>query len=120
ENGGRSCINASAIVVPKYAAEIADALAQRLGPIAPAANDDPQAKLSGFANPKMADFIDATIEDGLKTPGAVDVTAKYRGGPRRVEFNGGVYMRPMIMLCDSFSQPLANKEFLCPYARVVE
>src|SRR6201995_2145003 len=38
ENGGRSCINASAIVVPKYAAEIADALAQRLGPIAPARN----------------------------------------------------------------------------------
>ena len=32
ENGGRSCINASAIVVPKYAAEIADALAQKLGP----------------------------------------------------------------------------------------
>src|SRR5579862_6367653 len=36
ENGGRSCINASAIVVPKYAADIADALAQRLGPIIPA------------------------------------------------------------------------------------
>ena len=38
ENGGRSCVNASALVVPKYAAEIADALAQKLGPIAPAAN----------------------------------------------------------------------------------
>ena len=31
DNGGRSCINASAVVVPKYAAEIADALAQKLG-----------------------------------------------------------------------------------------
>ena len=32
ENGGRSCINASAVVVPKYAAEIADtALAQSSG-----------------------------------------------------------------------------------------
>src|SRR5882724_11770997 len=29
DNGGRSCINASAIVVPKYAEEIADALADR-------------------------------------------------------------------------------------------
>src|SRR5208282_415952 len=35
ENGGRSCINASAVVVPKYAPEIADALARKLGPIMP-------------------------------------------------------------------------------------
>ena len=42
----------------------------------------------------MADFIDAQIEDGLKTPGAEDVTAKYRGGPRKVVFEGGVYPAP--------------------------
>jgi hypothetical protein len=40
-------------------------------------------KLPGFANTKMADFIDAQIDDGLKTPGATDVTAKYRNGPRK-------------------------------------
>ena len=28
--------------------------------------------------------------------------------------------RPTIVQCDSFSHPLANKEFLCPYASVVE
>jgi len=120
ENGGRSCINASAIVVPKYAADIADALAQRLGPIIPARNDDPEAKLSGFANVKMAEFIDAQIEDGLKAPGATDATAKYRNGPRKVEFEGGVYLRPTIVQCDSFAHPLANKEYLCPYASVVQ
>jgi acyl-CoA reductase-like NAD-dependent aldehyde dehydrogenase len=120
DNGGRSCINASAIVVPKYAAEIADALAQKLGPIAPTRNDDPEARLSGFANLKMADFIDAQIEDGLKTPGAIDATAKYRHGPRKVEFEGGVYLRPTIVQCDSFAHPLANKEYLCPYASVVQ
>jgi len=119
DNGGRSCINASAIVVPKYGAEIADALAQKLGPITPTRNDDPEARLSGFANLKMADFIDAQIEDGLKTPGATDVTAKYRNGPRKVEFEGGVYLRPTIVQCDSFAHPLANKEYLCPYASVV-
>lgn len=119
DNGGRSCINASAIVVPRYSAEIADALAQKLGPIQPTRADDPEAKLSGFANPKMADFIDAQIEDGLKTPGAVDVTAKYRDGSRKVVFDGGTYMRPTIVQCDSFGHPLANKEFLCPYASVV-
>ena len=120
DNGGRSCINASAVVVPKYAAEIADALAQKLGPVQPAKADDANARLSGFANVKMADFIDAQIEDGLKTPGATDVTAKYRGGPRKVTFDGGVYLRPTIVLCDSFAHPLANKEFLCPYASVVQ
>ncbi len=119
DNGGRSCINASAVVVPKYAAEIADALAQKLGPITPTRPDDEKARLSGFANPKMADFIDSQIEEGLKTPGAEDVTAKYRNGTRKAVFEGGTYMRPTIVRCDSFAHPLANKEFLCPYASVV-
>jgi acyl-CoA reductase-like NAD-dependent aldehyde dehydrogenase len=120
ENGGRSCINASTIVVPKYGAEIADALAEKLGRIEPLPATDPSARLSGFANPKMAEFIDVAIEDGLRTPGARDVTAKYRGGPRKVEFQGGVYLRPTIVLCESFEHPLANREYLCPYASVVE
>lgn len=153
DNGGRSCINASAIVVPKYAAEIAAALAQKLGPIVPTAADDPNARLSGFANPKMADFIDAAIEEGLKTPGATDVTAQYRSasgprsqhapctedlekssttvassagervgvmGARKVTLAGGTFIRPTIVLCDSFAHPLANREFLCPYASVVQ
>lgn len=120
DNGGRSCINASTIVVPKYAAEIADALAQKLGPIAPLPAVDENARLSGFANPKMAEYIDGAIEQDLKTPGATDVTAKYRNGPRKVEFEGGIYLRPTIVHCNSFAHPLANREFLCPYASVVE
>jgi acyl-CoA reductase-like NAD-dependent aldehyde dehydrogenase len=120
DNGGRSCINASAVVVPKYAAEIADALAKKLGPICPVAPEDENAKLSGFANPKMADSIDATIEEGLKTSGATDMTAIYRSGPRKVSFQSGTYLRPTIVLCDSFAHPLANREFLFPYASVVQ
>jgi len=120
DNGGRSCINASAVVVPSHGAEIADALAQVLGPIEPTSPEDDHARLSGFANPKMADYIDTQIEEGLATPGAEDVTARYRGGPRKVVFNGGTYLRPTIVRCDSFQHPLANREFLCPYASVVE
>lgn len=120
ENGGRSCINASAVVVSKYAAEIADALAQKLGPYAPTLPEDENAKLSGFANPKMADYIDGAIEADLKTPGAEDVTAKYRNGPRKVVFEGGTYLRPTVVRCDSFAHPLSNREFLCPYASVVQ
>ncbi len=120
DNGGRSCINASAVIVPKYGKEIADAIAERLGPVAPLPPEDENAKLSGFANTKMADYIDSAIDADLKTPGAEDVTAKFRDGPRKVEFEGGVYLRPTIIRCDSFDHPLANREFLCPYASVVE
>jgi acyl-CoA reductase-like NAD-dependent aldehyde dehydrogenase len=120
DNGGRSCINASAVVVPKYASEIADALAQRLGPLAPLPAPDEKARLAAFANPRMAESIEAAIEEGLRSPGAADITAKYRNGPRKVAFEGAVYMRPTIVLCNSFAHPLANREFLCPYASVVQ
>jgi acyl-CoA reductase-like NAD-dependent aldehyde dehydrogenase len=120
DNGGRSCINASAVVVPKYAAEIADALAQKLGPLAPLSAPDEDARLAAFANPRMAESIDAAIEEGLQTPGAVDATARYRIGPRKVAFEGAVYLRPTIVLCNSFAHPLANREYPCPYASVVQ
>jgi acyl-CoA reductase-like NAD-dependent aldehyde dehydrogenase len=120
ENGGRSCINASTVVVPKYGAEIADALGQKLGPILPLPANDEKARLSAFANPKMAEGIDAMVEEGLKTLGATEVTARYRDGERKTSFQGGVYLRPTIIQCDSFAHPLANREFLFPYASVVE
>lgn len=120
ENGGRSCINASAVVVPKHAAEIANALARKLGPVVPLPAEDPEAKLSAFANPKMAEGIDAAIEDGLKTPGATEMTAKFRNGSRKVSFEGAAYLGPTIVHCRSFAHPLANREFLFPYASVVE
>jgi Aldehyde dehydrogenase family len=120
DNGGRSCINASTVVVPKYGAEIADALARALGIVQPSQPQDEKARLSGFANPKMAEHIDQAIEDGLKQTGATDVTRQYRDGPRKVVVDGGTYVRPTIVLCDSFAHPLANREFLFPYASVVE
>jgi hypothetical protein len=120
DNGGRSCLCASAVVVSKYADEIAEALAKRLAAIAPTKSDDESAKLSAFANPKMAESIDAGIEEGLKTPGATDVTAKFRHGLRKVVFEGGTYLRPTIVRCDSFAHPQANREFLFPYASVVQ
>lgn len=120
ENGGRSCINASAIIVPKYAREIADALGKRLGPVKPLPVDDPDASLSGFANPKMAEWIDSAIETDLMESGAYEATSQYRDGPRLVQADGGTYLRPTIVACESMDHPLANREFLCPYASVVE
>ncbi len=43
ENGGRSCINASGVWVPKYAREISEAVAAKLARIEPRSVDDPEA-----------------------------------------------------------------------------
>jgi hypothetical protein len=120
KNGGRSCVNASAVVVPRHGKEIATALAKRLGPVKARPPADEAAQLSGFANVKMADWIDETINEGLKTAGATDSTAEFRGGPRKEILDGGTYLRPTIIHCENFSHPLANREFLFPYASVVE
>ncbi len=119
-NSGRSCICTSTIVVPKYGDEIADALSRRLAEIQPRAQDDPQAKLSGFANPKFAEWINEAVEDGLDAGGAEDVTARYRSGERFQVKDGMNYLQPTIVRVDSFAQPLAIREFLFPFASVVE
>jgi Aldehyde dehydrogenase family len=120
QNGGRSCLNASTIVVPANAKEIANELAKRLAPVEPRSIDDESAMLAAFPNRKMAELINAAIDDGLQTPGAEEVTATYRIGPRLTTFDGAVYLRPTIVRCESLSHPLAIREFLFPYASVVE
>jgi len=120
-NSGRSCINASTIWTPRHADALADALAGRLAAIAPLPRDHPEAKLSGIANPQMAAWADAQIEQGLRTPGAVDVTgAKRRGSPRVVDRDGVTYLLPTVIRCDSLDHPLADTEFMFPFAAVVE
>ncbi|MDA7668454.1 aldehyde dehydrogenase family protein, partial [bacterium] len=84
-NGGRSCINTSAILVPSHCNEIAEALAAKLAEIKPLARDDSEALLCGFANTSLAEGIDGMIDDLLKEEGARDATAVHRGGSRRVE-----------------------------------
>lgn len=120
ENGGRSCINASAVLVPSHASEIAEALAERLVAVRPVSHTDPKATLSGFANPQMAEFIDATVDADLQTPGATDVTAKYRTDSRKVLLDGSTYLLPTLVHCRNMEHPLANREFLFPYASIVE
>ncbi|RME93930.1 MAG: aldehyde dehydrogenase, partial [Verrucomicrobia bacterium] len=57
---------------------------------------------------------------GLKTPGAEELTAAFRNGPRKVVFEGATYLRPTIIWAESMEHPLFSREFLCPYACVVE
>jgi acyl-CoA reductase-like NAD-dependent aldehyde dehydrogenase len=107
-------------VVPRHGDEIARAVAQRLSEIKPLAQDDPNAKLSGFANPMFAEWINEAVEKGLKAGGAVDVTAEFRDGARFQQRDGMNYLLPTIIRVDSFDQELAIREFLFPFASVVE
>jgi len=119
-NGGRSCINASAILVPARREEVADALARELAKIEPLPRDHPEALLCGFSNVERAMAIDELIDAHLKVEGAEDVTARHRNGPRRVEAHGQTYLRPTLISCSDKDHPLANTEFMFPFASVVE
>jgi acyl-CoA reductase-like NAD-dependent aldehyde dehydrogenase len=119
-NGGRSCVNASGVWTPAFGGEIAMALAERLGAIEPRASEDPLAEIAPFVDKRVAAHINAQIEAGLAEPGAEDVTARFRKGPRLVTAHGSTFLLPTIIHCTSSSHPLANREFLFPYASVVD
>ena len=119
-NGGRACVNASAVWTPSHGKEIAQALSEKLAKIKARPWDDPNAEVSAFANPDIPDRISGMIDNLLKTPGATDVTEQVRGTPRLVKEGRCGWLLPAIILCESHDHPLANKEFLFPYASVVE
>ena len=119
ENGGRSCVNASAVWTPAHAEEISEALAERLARIFPRAADDEAAQLAPFADPNVASRISQIIDQGLAEPGARDVTAAHRKEERLVSWNACSYLLPTIVYCEDPEHPLSNKEFLFPFASVV-
>jgi hypothetical protein len=119
-NGGRSCVNASGVWTTAHGPALAEGLAERLAEIRPRAEDDPEAELAPFARPDVARRISAMIDRDLEVPGAEDVTARYRGRDRVMEWEGSTYLLPTVVRCDSPEHPLANREFLFPYAAVVE
>jgi acyl-CoA reductase-like NAD-dependent aldehyde dehydrogenase len=119
-NGGRSCINASSIWVSDHAEEISEALSARLVAITPRAADDPDAQLAPFADANVAARISQLIDQGLSEPGAREVTKSYRSSKRLVTNDGCSYLLPTIVLCENSAHPMANKEFMFPFASVVK
>ena len=119
-NGGRSCINTSAILVPSGRDELADAVARDLAAIEPLPRDHEEALLCGFSNTEWAGSINDLIDEHLKVEGAEDVTARYRNGSRLVEMHGQTYLRPTLISCADPGHPLANTEFMFPFASVTE
>ncbi len=119
-NSGRSCISCSGIWASRHTKEIAQALAEKLGPIAPKPMTDPEAGLAAFTLPGAAEAMNNQIEEHLKTPGATEVTANYREGDRLVQRENHDFLRPTIIHCESPDHPLANTEYMFPFASVVE
>lgn len=117
-NSGRGCINCSGIWASRHTREIAQALAERLGPIEAKPPEDPEAGLAAFTVPGMAAAVWNMIEEDLKEDGVTDMTAEY--GSRLVEQERCAYLRPMIVHCSSPENAIAKKEYMFPFSTVVE
>ena len=117
-NGGRGCINTSSIWASRHTEEIAQALAEKLGPIEALPPTDPNAGLAAFTIDGMATAIWDSIKDDLDEDGVTHVTGQY--GDRLVEKELCGYIRPTIVHCKSPENAIAQKEYMFPFASVVE
>jgi acyl-CoA reductase-like NAD-dependent aldehyde dehydrogenase len=117
-NSGRGCINCSGVWASRHAREIAEAVAERMGPVQPLPPEDPKASLAAFTVPGQADAISADIDRDLQQPGTHDLTAKF--GPRLVKKERCDYLRPTVILCDSPEPAIAKKEYMFPFVTVVQ
>lgn len=119
-NSGRSCISCSGIWASRHGAEIAEALAKRLGPVEPLPMTNAEAPLAAFTLPGAAEAINAQIEEGIKTPGVTEVSEKYREGSRLVQHERCDYLRPTVLHCTDPALEMANTEYMFPFVSVVD
>lgn len=120
KNGGRSCINASSVWTPEHGRELAEALARRLAAVEARSLDDPAAELAAFPDPSVARAISQTIDEQLESGGAEDLTARFRSGGRVAEVGGCTFLLPTVIWCEHPGHPLAQSEYVFPFAAVVE
>ncbi len=119
-NSGRSCISCSGIWASRHTEAIAEALAKRLGPVAPLPMNDPKSSLAAFTVPGTAKAINGQLEELLKAPGVTEVSAKYRDGDRHVAHEKYDFLRPTLVHCTSTEPAIANTEYMFPFASVVQ
>jgi len=118
-NGGRSCINCSGIWTPKHGRAIAERLATELATVRALPADHPDATIAAFANPAMAEMLSESIDSQLGG-GAEELTRATRGSDRLVKQGRLAWLLPTIVWCADREHALANKEYLFPFASVVE
>ncbi len=119
-NSGRSCINCSGIWVPRHGRAIAEAIAEKLAAIQALPPENPEASLAAFTVPGVADAISASIDADLEDAGSDDLVEKVRGSKRLINREHCAYLLPTLVHCESPEHPIAKKEFMFPFASVVE
>jgi hypothetical protein len=80
--------------------------------------EDPTASLAAFTVPGAAQAIWRQIAAESNEPGVTELTSKF--GQRLVERPRCAYLRPTIVHCDSPDRAMANREYMYPFASVVE
>ena len=119
-NSGRSCISCSGIWASRHGAEIAQALAERLGPVEPQAASHPESPLAAFTLPGVAEAMHNQIDEGCRADGVTEVTEQFREGSRLVQEERVDYLRPTVLHCSSPDLEMANTEYMFPFVSVVD
>ena len=117
-NSGRGCINCSGVWASRHTKEIAQALAERIGPAEALPPEDPDAGLAAFTVPGVAQAVWNMIETDIKEDGVTHMTEPF--GPRLIEKERCDYLRSIIVHCTSPEAAIAKKEYMFPFSTVVE
>lgn len=125
-NGGRSCINASGLWMPRdegapsRGRDTALQLARELAKVTALPLDHPDASLAAWSDPDVAHRISEYVDGQLEIDGAEDVSKEARGEDRVVEVDGLTYLLPTVVWCEDPEHPLTDAELLFPFVSVVE
>ncbi|MEM9646765.1 MAG: aldehyde dehydrogenase family protein, partial [Planctomycetota bacterium] len=117
-NSGRSCINCSGIWASRHTKEIAQAIAEKIGPVDVLPPADDQSQLAAFTVPAMATGTHAMVQQDIAESGVTDFTADH--GEKLIEKEHCAYLRPMVVHADSPDRAVAAKEYMFPFVSVVE
>lgn len=117
-NSGRSCINCSGIWASRHTREIAQAIAEKIGPVDVKPPSDPDSQLAAFTVPAMATGTYSMVEQDLQESGVTDMTASF--GDKLIERDHCAYLRPMVVHADSPDREVSTKEYMFPFVSVVE
>ena len=113
---GRLCTNLSALLVAGDAEAAGAGLASALARWTVAPLDDADAIVPAFPDRDLARQIDAAIA-AAEERGAVDLSAQVMGGPRLVELDGALFLRPTVLLVDR-RDPLLGADLPFPFITV--
>jgi acyl-CoA reductase-like NAD-dependent aldehyde dehydrogenase len=117
-NSGRGCINCSGVWASRHVKEIAQAMAEKMGPVQPLPPEDPKSALAAFTVKGQAEGVSGLIDNDLKEPGVHDLTAKF--GSRLVQKERCSYLRPTVIYCETPDTAIVRKEFMFPFCTVVQ